>query len=297
VPIHHCIIRSLTASAAKDEAASTQQHLFQKLVPFRQKLLLPSGKQLIAAALLTPAAVGTAYYSLAYCFRRSICYDHLQKVDGSLHTASSSSASRSQTGASPLLPGTPAQLSALRKELAAPAHAVTVIACHSEQSAVRFVSSALAGRPATVHIALPARATADSFTAAIAEGLGLHFLKVRCAVAAALPTAAFASTSRNSSCDDEHVIRLRTALATVTAALAEIRADSADNHLPPVVLVEGLLSQLQQQQQQQGDSDGASQAVTTEFLQWCHEVSWCTMLNYPSQISAYVSMGITCRGV
>jgi hypothetical protein len=244
-------------------------------VPFRQKLLLPSDRQLIAAALLTPAAVGTAYYSLAYCFRRSICYDHLQKVDSSLHApASSSSSSRNHTGASPLLPGTPAQLIALRKELAAPAHAITVVACHSEHSAVRFASSALAGRPATVHIAVPARATAESFTAAVAEGLGLQFLKVRCAVAAALPTAALAHTSSSSSSSNvsssESVTRLRAALGTVTAALAEIRADSADNHLPPVVLVEGLLSQLLLQHQGDG---GASQAVITEFLQWCHEVS------------------------
>jgi hypothetical protein len=246
-------------------------------VPFRQKLLLPSGRQLVAVALLTPAAVGTAYYSLAYCFRRSICYDHLQKVDSSLHApASSSSSSRNHTGASPLLPGTPAQLIALRKELAAPAHAITVVACHSEHSAVRFASSALAGRPATVHIAVPARATAESFTAAVAEGLGLQFLKVRCAVAAALPTAALAHTSSSSSSSSssdsssESVTRLRAALATVTAALAEIRADSADNHLPPVVLVEGLLSQLQLQHQGDG---GASQAVITEFVQWCHEVS------------------------
>jgi hypothetical protein len=238
-------------------------------VPFRHTLLLPSGRQLIAAALLTPAAVGTAYYSLAYCFRRSICYDHLQKVDGSLHAASRS---RNYTGASPLLPGTPTQLIALRKELAAPAHAITVVACYSEQSAVRFASSALAGRPATVHIAVPARATADSFTAAIAEGLGLQFLKVRCAVAAALPTAALAHTNSSSSDDtiSESVTRLRAALATVTAALAEIRADSADNHLPPVVLVEGLLNQLLQHHQGDG---GASQAVVTEFVQWCHEVS------------------------
>jgi hypothetical protein len=125
-----------------------------------------------------------------------------------------------------------------------------------------------------VHIAVPARATAESFTAAVAEGLGLQFLKVRCAVAAALPTAALAHTSSSSSSSNvsssESVTRLRAALGTVTAALAEIRADSADNHLPPVVLVEGLLSQLLLQHQGDG---GASQAVITEFLQWCHEVS------------------------
>ncbi|KAG5188462.1 hypothetical protein JKP88DRAFT_347787 [Tribonema minus] len=239
--------------------ASTRADLARHLRPLRQNLWLPTGRQLLGAAVLAPLAGCAGYYAFAYALRESLCYDRLQRVDDALYDTAAA-AETAQRAPPPPLSQPPAEraraLSAgdvrgLHGALSSPPAGVTVLLGADEAHAARWASAVLSARPACVTVKFPAAAAAAAAAGAedahawellraLADGLGLQYLKLRFALAAALPAAARRRRRGGAEAASDSALDLRVALDTVTGALEEIRGEGSQRQLHPVIVVRGL---------------------------------------------------------
>ncbi|CAM9839274.1 unnamed protein product [Ectocarpus sp. 4 AP-2014] len=183
----------------------------------------------------------------------------------------------------PLYPGSSADARALREVLSRPASGVTVLCVDPPASYTgdAFVRSALLGRAATVHV--QAGEGYGSLVSCLARGLGVDFMAIKLQMSALLPGLAAGEQASSggrgggrggrggsSSTDttSSELSDIRAVLETATAALEEIRnqADDPRNHLPPVIVMDGLLGHIREAGE---DVPAAVEAV----LRWCWTIT------------------------
>ncbi|CAM9802110.1 unnamed protein product [Ectocarpus sp. 6 AP-2014] len=285
--------RDASTAAAVQQAAAAESNI----AGWR----LPSASSVAGAVALVPV-VGGAWLVTVYALRQRLCEHHLQQVEG-LDSAASREKERRRrsrtsgggrgpgTGSSgggratvrpmhpPLYPGSSADARALREVLSRPASGVTVLCVDPPASYTgdAFVRSALLGRAATVHV--QAGEGYGSLASCLARGLGVEFMAIKLQMSALLPGLAAgeqassgarggAGGSSSTDTTNSELSDIRAVLETATAALEEIRnqADDPRNHLPPVIVMDGLLGRIREAGE---DVPAAVEAV----LRWCWTIT------------------------
>ncbi|CAM9721570.1 unnamed protein product, partial [Ectocarpus sp. 8 AP-2014] len=289
--------RDASTAAAVQQAAAAESNV----AGWR----LPSASSVAGAVALVPV-VGGAWLVTVYALRQRLCEHHLQQVEGLDSAASREKERRRRsrtsgsgrgrgTGSSggggatvrpmhpPLYPGSSADARALREVLSRPASGVTVLCVDPPASYTgdAFVRSALLGRAATVHV--QAGAGYGSLASCLARGLGVEFMAIKLQMSALLPGLVAgeqassgarqggrgrAGESSSTDTTNSELSDIRAVLETATAALEEIRnqADDPRNHLPPVIVMDGLLGRIREGEE---DVPAAVEAV----LRWCWTIT------------------------